>query len=228
MSDPSVPKVAHQDRQAIEGQLSASALEVAPRLLGATLLSDLDGLQVAVRITEVEAYEGATDPASHAYRGRTRRTAVMFGPAGHLYCYFVYGMHWCANVVVGIDGVAAAVLLRAGEIVTGVDIARARAGKQGALAKADALASGPARLARALGLRGEHSGLDLLAPQSPVRLVALDPPAGHLCGPRVGVSVGGELPWRFWIADEPSVSTFRSGSANRRRSTRQTVLRDED
>src|SRR5690349_24719137 len=108
------------------GRLARPALLVAPLLLGAVVESERGGERVAVRLTEVEAYEGAADPASHAFRGRTARTAVMFGPAGHLYCYFTYGMHWCANVVCGADGVAAAVLLRAGEVIDGIDVARAR------------------------------------------------------------------------------------------------------
>src|SRR3954468_7855668 len=107
-------------------RLARPALLVPPRLVGAVIVSDRLRARVAVRLTEVEAYEGLDDPASHAFRGRTARTAVMFGPPGHLYCYFTYGMHWCANVVCGVDGIAAAVLLRAGEVVDGVDVARAR------------------------------------------------------------------------------------------------------
>src|SRR5690242_13524716 len=139
------------DREALRG----SALRLAPRLLGAVLVSDLGGAQVAVRLTEVEAYEGADDPASHAFRGLTGRTAVMFGPPGHLYTYFTYGMHWCANVVCGTDGVAAAVLLRAGAVVEGVDAARER---RPAARRDSELARGPARLARCLGLGAEQNG----------------------------------------------------------------------
>ena len=101
------------------GRLGASAAQVAPALLGAVICAGVGGAEVAVRLTEVEAYEGRDDPASHAYRGPTPRTAVMFGPPGHLYCYFTYGMHWCANVVCGPDGQASAVLLRAGEVIRG-------------------------------------------------------------------------------------------------------------
>ncbi|HEU5266122.1 MAG TPA: DNA-3-methyladenine glycosylase [Jatrophihabitans sp.] len=126
-------------------RLTGPAVDIAPRLLGAVLVSDLDGETVAVRLTEVEAYEGVKDAASHAYRGRTQRTAVMFGPPGHLYCYFTYGMHWCANVVCGTDGVAAAVLLRAGEVIAGLDAARRR--RPAARRDAD-LARGPARRPR--------------------------------------------------------------------------------
>ena len=104
--------------------LTGPVEDVAPLLLGAVLHHD----GVAVRLTEVEAYDGSDDPASHAYRGRTPRTEVMFGPPGRLYVYFSYGMHWCANVVTGPDDRASAVLLRAGEVVEGVDVARVRRG----------------------------------------------------------------------------------------------------
>ena len=169
---------------------------------------------MAVRITEVEAYEGAADPASHAFRGRTARTAVMFGPPGHLYCYFTYGMHWCANVVCGTDGVAAAVLLRAGEVVAGHGTAHAR--RPAARRSAD-LARGPARLATCLGLGAAHNGADLADPGSAVRLegVGLRRPRGVVAGPRVGISVATERPWRFWLAGEASVSAFKAGGRKR-------------
>lgn len=210
-------------RATMRTNLAATAPQVAPGLLGATLRSDVDGATVVVRITEVEAYEGFEDPASHAYRGLTARTAVMFGPAGHLYCYFVYGMHWCANIVTGPDGAASAVLLRAGAVVDGEAPARARSASRapqalvtGRTTVADgpsaALASGPARLARVLGLNGAHNGVDLLDDQSPIRLLGLAPPVPCLSGPRVGVSQAGEIAWRFWLADEPSVSRYRSGA----------------
>ncbi len=191
--------------------LTRPALVVAPRLLGAVVVSDVGGARVAVRVTEVEAYEGADDPASHAFRGRTNRTAVMFGPAGHLYCYFTYGLHWCANLVCGPEGVAAAVLLRAGQVVQGADIAYER--RPAARRDAD-LARGPARLASCLGLAAQHNGLDLLATESPVRLsgVARRRPRDVRAGPRVGISSAAERPWRFWLADEPSVSVYRLGA----------------
>src|SRR6476659_6456926 len=130
-------------------RLARPAPWLAPRLLGAVLVSLVDGVEVAVRLTEVEAYSGLGDAASHAFRGRTARNTVMFGPPGHLYCYFTYGMHWCANIVCGTDGVAAAVLLRGGEVTTGIEVARARR----PVARRDAdLARGPARLATCLGL----------------------------------------------------------------------------
>jgi DNA-3-methyladenine glycosylase len=205
--------------ETIRQRLAGSASSVAPALLGALLTSELDGRLVQARITEVEAYEGALDPASHAFGGPTRRTQVMFGPAGHLYVYFVYGMHWCANVVCGPPGTAAAVLLRAGEIVEGEQHARDRTPSALSAAK---LASGPARLARCLGLSGSLTGLDLLDPRSPVRIETLGAPAVHRTGPRVGIAVAVEQPWRFWLPDEPSVSAFRPGGRKRRAGDRQT------
>src|SRR5215470_5829484 len=109
--------------------LAGPVLDVAPRLLGTVLRSTTDEGTVAVRLTEVEAYDGPNDPGSHAYRGETARNAVMFGPAGFLYVYFTYGMHFCMNVVVGPEGTPSAVLLRAGEVIEGLDLARARRGQ---------------------------------------------------------------------------------------------------
>jgi DNA-3-methyladenine glycosylase len=191
-------------------RLAVTSVRLAPRLLGAVLVSDLGGASVAVRITEVEAYEGPKDPASHAFRGSTPRTAIMFGPPGHLYCYFTYGMHWCANVVCGIDGVPSAILLRAGEIIDGAEVAALR---RPAARTAVELAKGPARLASALALSKAADGLDLCSPGSPVRLVSMPKrrPPGVVAGPRVGISVATESPWRFWLAGEPSVSAFKPG-----------------
>ncbi len=180
--------------------LVGDAEVVAPRLLGATLRHG----PVAVRLTEVEAYAGATDPGSHAHRGRTPRTAVMFGPPGHLYCYFSYGMHVCANVVVGEEGSASAVLLRAGEVVEGLDAARSR--RPGSSERD--LARGPARLCRALGIGLDADGTDLHT--GPVTLELTD--AGvvpYESGPRVGLRLAPERPWRFWLPGERSVSSYR-------------------
>jgi len=199
--------------------LTGTAVQTAPLLLGALVRSRIDGVPVLARITEVEAYEGERDAASHAYRGLTKRTAVMFGEAGHLYCYFVYGMHWCANIVCGEPGTAAAVLLRAAEIVEGESWARSRGAKSVPAAK---IASGPARLARALGLSGADSGVDLLDERSPVQLVSLAPPGPYESGPRVGVAAAAELSWRFWLPGDPTVSAYRAGGRKRVGGTRQT------
>ncbi len=181
-------------------ELEGPVLEVAPRLLGAVLRHH----DVAVRLTEVEAYDGARDPGSHAYRGRTRRNAVMFGPPGHLYCYFTYGMHVCANVAAGPDGTASAVLLRAGEVVDGLDVARTR--RPGASDRD--LARGPARLCRALGITLDHDGTDLAA--GPVTLEpAPSAPPEIATGPRVGLRLAADRPWRFWVPGERSVSPYR-------------------
>jgi DNA-3-methyladenine glycosylase len=164
---------------------------------------------VTVRLTEVEAYAGTGgDPASHAHRGRTRRNAVMFGPPGYAYVYFTYGMHWCVNVVCGPPEVASAVLLRAGHVVSGVDLARSR--RPAARRDAD-LARGPARLCAALGIDGTAYGAYLLD-GGPVRLLpAREPldPALIKAGPRVGVTGAHDVPWRFWIDGDPTVSTYR-------------------
>jgi DNA-3-methyladenine glycosylase len=195
-------------------RLFGPAVRIAPRLLGAVLVSDLDGAEVAVRLTEVEAYEGMDDAASHAFRGRTPRTAVMFGPPGHLYCYFTYGMHWCANVVCGSDGHAAAVLLRAGEIVRGVDTARER--RSAARADRD-LARGPARLASCLGLGAATNGLDLCSNESAVRLESMRARRAQpvRTGPRVGITAAAERPWRYWLDGDPTVSAFKAGGRTR-------------
>ena len=190
-------------------------LEVAPALLGAHLAAG----GVTVRLTEVEAYAGESDPGSHAFRGRTPRTAVMFGPAGRAYVYFTYGMHWCTNVVTGPDGEASAVLLRAGEVVEGLDVARSR---RPGVRERD-LCRGPARLCRTLGISGEHTGVDLLDPTSPVRLLPGPPVDGSTVrtGPRVGVAGDGAgAPWRFWLDGEPTVSPYRPGVPRARRSVR--------
>jgi DNA-3-methyladenine glycosylase len=176
--------------------------EVAPSLLGAVLRHG----EVAVRIAEVEAYAGPRDPASHAFRGPTPRNEVMFGPPGHLYLYFSYGMHWAANVVCGPDGTAGGCLLRAGQVVEGVELARER--RHGAPERD--LARGPGRLTQALGLSLEHRGLDLFA-GGPVRL---EPRRGTdvvevATGPRVGVSQAADVPWRFWVAGSRYVSAYK-------------------
>jgi DNA-3-methyladenine glycosylase len=187
--------------------LAAPVLEVAPRLLGATLRHG----PVVVRLTEVEAYDGANDAGSHAYRGRTPRNAVMFGPPGYLYCYFTYGMHVCCNVVTGVEGSASAVLLRAGEVVEGVEVAR---GRRGSSSDRD-LARGPARLCQALGIALSDNGNDLVT--GPITLELGSPAPEVLTGPRVGLRGDADRPWRFWLRDEPSVSAYRPAVARKRR-----------
>jgi len=194
--------------------LSGPVLAAGRALLGAVLEVDSPQGTVAVQLSEVEAYAGPVDPASHAYRGRTARNAVMFGPAGFLYVYFVYGMHWCCNVVCGPDGEASAVLLRAGRVVAGEEVARARR----PAARSDVeLARGPARLAGALGITGSDTGADLLDPASPLRLRrgTAVPDDAVRSGPRVGVAAAAEVPWRLWVAGDPTVSTYRAGTRRR-------------
>jgi len=187
--------------------LDGTSLEVAPRLLGALLRH----AAVAVRLTEVEAYAGPDDPGSHAYRGPTRRNAVMFGPSGHLYCYFTYGMHVCCNIVVGTEGDPGAVLVRAGAVVEGVDAARSR--RPGARDRD--LARGPARLCRALGIGLEHDGVDLAA--GDVRLEPGERVTTVSTGPRVGLRAAPDRPWRFWVTGDPTVSAYRPAAPLRRR-----------
>ncbi len=189
--------------------LDRHARDVAPTLLGAVLTSRVDGHEVSVRLTEVEAYGGVgEDPGSHAYRRCTPRNATMFGPPGHAYVYFTYGMHWCLNVVTEGEGTAGAVLLRAGEVIAGVGTARAR--RPTARADRD-LARGPARLTSALGVTGALDGVDLFAPGSPLRLrLASSSPSAVVITARTGVSgPGAATLWRFHLPDEPSVSPYR-------------------
>ncbi len=205
------------------------SVEVAPDLLGCVLEHETaDGL-VAVELTEVEAYAGRSDPASHAYRGKTQRNAVMFGPPGHAYVYFTYGMHFCVNMVcLGEEGPAfgngafgdgaSAVLLRAGAIIAGEDLARARRTRRpvpegrARIASRD-LARGPARLCQALGIDRSLDGADVCVAGSPLRVRAGEGnPArsGKVAtGPRVGVSSAAEIPWRFWYEGNPTVSVYR-------------------
>ncbi|GAA2803725.1 DNA-3-methyladenine glycosylase [Saccharopolyspora taberi] len=202
--------------QVTRDELAHDPLWVARHLLGCELRSTSPQGDVRVRLVEVEAYRGGDDPASHCYRGRTERNAVMFGPAGHLYVYFVYGMHFCINVVCLTDGVPGAVLLRAGEITTGADLARTR---RPAVRKDAQLASGPARLASVLGITGEHNGIDLTAPDSPITLHNGHPVDEDdvRTGPRVGVATAMDLPWRSWVDGSPAVSAYRRGGRRRPR-----------
>jgi DNA-3-methyladenine glycosylase len=191
--------------------LARSAVEVAPLLLGAHLVSG----EVTLRITEVEAYLGVgEDPGSHSFRGKTRRNEVMFGEPGRLYTYFTYGMHVCSNVVCSPAGSASAVLLRAGEIIEGVDVARAR--RTTSKSSVD-LARGPARLAVALGITLADGGTDLGA--GPLRLELPAEASAYSTSARTGVSGdgGGETyPWRFWIPGEPTVSPYKAHTPKKR------------
>jgi DNA-3-methyladenine glycosylase len=187
---------------------AAPAVEVAPRLLGAVFSHESESGRVSIRITEVEAYLGdGSDPGSHAYRGKTRRNATMFGEPGHLYAYFTYGMHTCANMACSPEGTASGVLLRAGEVVEGLELARSR--RTTSTSDHD-LARGPARLTVAMGIRLADNGSDLLTLPFTVRLPAS--PHAHLSGPRTGVAGAGggdAFPWRFWLPGERSVSPYK-------------------
>lgn len=197
---------------ALERLLAGPVVPAARGLLGCRIAAN----GVTVRLTEVEAYAGeGADPASHAHRGQTRRNAVMFGPPGYAYVYFTYGMHWCLNVVCGPAGEASAVLLRAGEVIEGVEIARAR--RRAARYDRD-LARGPARLCEALGLDGSANGLYLLG-DGPVRLLprARGAASGTVqAGPRVGVNGAHDVPWRFWYGGDPTVSVYKRHVPRRR------------
>ncbi|HEY2639311.1 MAG TPA: DNA-3-methyladenine glycosylase [Streptosporangiaceae bacterium] len=219
--------------------------EVAPELLGCVFWHDSradtaspaghDGPAdpaspaglVAVRLVEVEAYQGAFDPASHAFRGQTARNAVMFGLPGHVYVYFTYGMHFCVNIVCQPAGQAEAVLLRAGEVICGVDLATSRrARERGRPVRPRDLARGPARLCQALDIDRGLDGTDLCAVGSPLGIgppvsagmSATGPRSGAavpgarpavMSGPRVGVSEAADRPWRYWLAGDGHVSLYR-------------------
>jgi DNA-3-methyladenine glycosylase len=188
-------------------RLSLRAPEAAPLLLGQRLSHRTADGTVTVELTEVEAYAGPHDPASHAHRGPTVRNQVMFGPAGHLYVYLSYGIHFCCNVVTGTDGEASAVLLRAGRVVEGTDVARTRRGPR---VRDAGLARGPGCLCQALGLTRDHNGVDLLG-DGAVRLLPGDPvdPEQVRSGHRVGVRLAHDVPWRFWLDGDPTVSSYK-------------------
>jgi len=216
------------------------ALEVAPELLGCVLWAGDGAGAVAVVITEVEAYMGAADPASHSYRGRTARNGVMFGPPGYAYVYFTYGMYFCANLVCQPPEVPTAVLLRAGRVVAGPGLAAERRGRprpRGAgsqpaagdqpppaprrLAERD-LARRPGLLCRAMDIDLALDGTDVCTDGSPLRVGTLPgwqplPAAEIGVGPRVGISQAADWPWRFWVAGDPSVSTYRRAVPRRPR-----------
>jgi DNA-3-methyladenine glycosylase len=188
---------------------------IAPDLLGCLLEQTLGTERITLSITEVEAYDAATDPASHAYRGRTARNAVMFGPPGHAYVYFIYGMHHALNIVCGPEGHASAVLVRAGRIIHGIDTARAHVTTRITDAR---IASGPGRLTRSMAIDLTLNGVDLRAATSGLTL-RRGTPVHHgatRTGPRVGVTKAADRPWRFWIDGDPAVSQYRPYPPRRR------------
>ena len=194
--------------------LSVHPAEAAKTLLGRVLAVPGEGLRA--RITEVEAYGGPADspwpdPGAHTWPGPTPRNRVMFGPAGHLYVYRSYGIHFCANVTAGPDGVGGGVLLRAATILDGEDAAMARRIREGAGVVKPNLARGPGNLGQALGIDLGDYGLDLFDAGSRVQLETGEAQRGHApnSGPRVGLRGASERPWRFWIPGEPSVSAYR-------------------
>jgi DNA-3-methyladenine glycosylase len=190
--------------------------QVARDLLGALVVTGSGGDRVVVRLTEVEAYAGETDPSSHAFRGKTARNATMFGPPGGLYVYFTYGMHFCMNLACGPEGLARAVLMRAGEVVAGVDVARARRPR---IAERD-WARGPARLTRTLAVDGSYDGTDVTDRSSLLTVLRGEPVANDAVrtGPRVGVAGGGAAsPWRYWVDGERTVSAYRPAVRRGRR-----------
>jgi len=199
------------------------SVEVAPELLGAFITTNGPDGRVTARITEVEAYAGADDPVSHAYRGRSARNAAMFGEPGRLYLYRHLGLHYCVNVVCDVAGTAAAVLLRAGEVVEGRELARARRLAAGSVRTDNDLARGPARLTVALGLDLTAIGEDVTEPGGRVGLFRREPSTAPppSRGPRVGVGVEGADPrrfsWRWWIPDDPTVSAYRPSARTTRR-----------
>jgi DNA-3-methyladenine glycosylase len=177
---------------------------VAPELLGRVVRLGT----TSARIVEVEAYCGSEDPGSHAYRGPTRRNATMFGPPGRLYVYFTYGMHWCMNAVCGEEGEGVAVLLRAAVPLTGLDQMRSR---RPAARRDRDLCRGPARLCQALGVDGSYDGADLVTADRGITLLddGTPPPEHPIVSTRIGLSSGADLPWRWYVPDDP----HRSGPA---------------
>ena len=173
--------------------LGGSAVESAPHLLGRTVTTRVGGVTTSVLLTEVEAYEGTDDPASHAFRGRTPRNGSMFGPPGTLYVYRSYGIHWCMNVAVAPQGEGRAILLRGGEIVEGEDAIRRRRDRD------DHLTDGPGKLCHALGVDGSMDATSVLG-SGPVRLSDDQQPVGpYITTPRVGISKATDRPWRFIV-----------------------------
>jgi DNA-3-methyladenine glycosylase len=183
------------------------AVDVAPGLLNKLLVRD----GRVGRIVEVEAYRGSDDPASHAFRGRSRRNATMFGSPGRLYVYFTYGMHFCANVVCLPEGTAGAVLLRALAPVGGIEAMRAARPR---IEKDHQLASGPAKLCQAMGITRMEDGADLVTGHGGLRIMddGVPPPVDPGVSGRVGIRHAADRPWRWWVRDDPNVSKTRAAS----------------
>ncbi|MEV8342106.1 DNA-3-methyladenine glycosylase [Streptomyces niveus] len=192
-------------------------LEVAPDLLGRTLVRRTAQGTIELRLTEVEAYAGDIDPGSHAFRGRTARNDVMFGPPGHAYVYFTYGMWHCLNLVCGPVGRASGVLLRAGEVLSGAEQVRKR---RLSARNDEELAKGPARLATGLAVDRALNGTDVCSgDDAPLSIRTGTPPPSDLVrnGPRTGVGGdGAPHPWRYWIDGDPTVSPYRAHTPRRR------------
>lgn len=184
--------------QSLASILNGPPEEAAPQLLGWHLVSTVGDRQVVVRISEVEAYKGDDDPASHAYRGETVRNASMFRRPGTLYVYRSYGIHNCANSAAGPEGVGWGILMRAGEIVDGAAVAAQRRGRT------DELANGPGKLCQALGIEIQHNGTDLLDPGSVIHFEPGTPPDFVMATPRVGISKARDRMWRFVTATQLS------------------------
>ncbi len=201
--------------------LQQPSVVVAPRLLGAVVRHRSAEGTVGIRLTELEAYMGpadspAPDPGSHSYRGQTPRNTSMFGPAGHFYVYFTYGMHYCANLVCSPAGTSSGCLMRAGEVVEGHELARTR---RPAARKDKELAQGPARLASALAMDLDHNGAWALGGDFSIELGPAMGPDDILTGPRVGLGGPGgsaDYPWRFWIAADPTVSRYKPAVVRKR------------
>jgi DNA-3-methyladenine glycosylase len=200
----SAPPVSRRRRVLARRFYDRGALEVAPQLLNKLLVRH----GRVGRIVEVEAYRGSEDPASHAYRGPTKRNATMFGPPGHLYVYFTYGMHFCANVVCMPEGTAEAVLLRALAPVTGLEAMRAA---RSGIDRDTALTSGPAKLCQAMGITRAEDGVDLVTAGPGMAVVddGVAPPTLPASSGRVGIRHASDLPWRWWVPGDPNVSRPR-------------------
>jgi DNA-3-methyladenine glycosylase len=198
------------------------ALEVAPEVLGTVLWHDSPDGAVAAVVVEVEAYMGGIDPASHSYRGRTARNGVMFGGPGHAYVYFTYGMHFCVNFTCGPGDEPTAVLIRAGRVIEGAELALRRRRPDGRVIPERELGRGPGSLCQAMGIDRGLDGVDLCSSGSVLEVGTLAgweplPASAVSSGPRVGISVAADWPWRYWVTGERAVSSYKKGVPRRGR-----------